>query len=107
MPAPLLLALAIVAEVLGTVALRSSDGFTRLVPSAVVVVGYGISFWLLALVLRELSLGLTYAVWSAVGTAMIAAIGVFAFGEPATAMKLASLALIIMGVVGLNLAGAH
>ena len=105
--APVLLGFAIVAEVLATVALRSSDGFTRLLPSVVVVVGYAVSFWLLALVLRELSLGLTYAVWSAVGTALIAAIGVFAFGEPATALKLASLALIIMGVVGLNLAGAH
>lgn len=104
MPAPLLLAFAIVFEVAGTVALRYSDGFTKLLPSALVVAGYGLSFWLLALVLRELSLGFTYAVWSAVGTALIAAVGVFAFGEPATALKVASLALIIMGVVGLNLA---
>jgi multidrug transporter EmrE-like cation transporter len=107
MPVALLLSLAIVTEVAGTVALRYSDGFTRLVPSAVVVLGYGISFWLLALVLRELSVGTTYAVWSAAGTALIAVVGVFAFGEPATALKLASLALIIIGVVGLNLAGSH
>jgi multidrug transporter EmrE-like cation transporter len=107
MPVALLLSFAIVTEVAGTVALRYSDGFTRLVPSAVVVVGYGISFWLLALVLRELSVGTTYAVWSAAGTALIAVVGVFAFGEPATALKLASLALIIIGVVGLNLAGSH
>jgi small multidrug resistance pump len=107
MSAPILLALAIVAEVAGTVALRESDGFTRLLPSVAVVVGYAISFWLLALVLKNLSIGLTYAVWSAAGTALIAAIGVFAFGEPATSLKLASIALIIMGVVGLNLAGSH
>jgi len=107
MPAVLLLSLAIVTEVAGTVALRYSEGFTRLVPSAIVVVGYGISFWLLARVLQELSIGFTYAVWSAAGTALVAAIGVVAFGEPATALKLASLALIIGGVVGLNLAGAH
>jgi small multidrug resistance pump len=107
MSAPILLALAIVAEVAGTVALRESDGFTRLLPSVAVVVGYAISFWLLALVLKDLSIGLTYAVWSAAGTALIAAIGVFAFGEPATSLKLASIALIIMGVVGLNLAGSH
>jgi len=107
MPVALLLSFAIVTEVAGTVALRYSDGFTRLAPSAVVVVGYGVSFWLLALVLRELSVGTTYAVWSAAGTALIAVIGVLAFGEPATALKLASLALIIIGVVGLNLAGSH
>ena len=107
MPVALLLSFAIVTEVAGTVALRYSDGFTRLLPSAFVVLGYGISFWLLALVLRELSVGTTYAVWSAAGTALIAVVGVFAFGEPATALKLASLALIIIGVVGLNMAGSH
>ena len=107
MPVALLLSFAIVTEVAGTVALRYSEGFTKLFPSAVVVLGYGTSFWLLALVLRELSIGTTYAVWSAAGTALIAALGILAFGEPATALKLASLALIIIGVVGLNLAGSH
>jgi multidrug transporter EmrE-like cation transporter len=107
MPVALLLSLAIVTEVAATIALRFTDGFTRVVPSTVVVLGYGISFWLLALVLRQLSLGTTYAVWSAAGTALIAAVGVFAFGEPATALKVASLGLIILGVVGLNMAGSH
>jgi small multidrug resistance pump len=107
MPVAVLLSFAIVTEVAGTVALRYSEGFTKLLPSAVVVLGYGTSFWLLALVLRELSIGTTYAVWSAAGTALIAALGILAFGEPATALKLASLALIIIGVVGLNLAGSH
>jgi small multidrug resistance pump len=103
----LLLAIAIVAEVAGTVALKYADGFTRPGPSVLVVAGYALSFWMLALVLRELPIGLTYAVWAAAGTAMIAAIGIFAFGEPATTLKLLSLALIIAGVVGLNLAGSH
>ena len=107
MPVALLLSFAIVTEVVGTVALRYSEGFTRLAPSAIVILGYGASFWLLALVLKELSIGTTYAVWSAVGTALIAAFGIFALGEPATALKLGSLALIIIGVVGLNLAGGH
>jgi small multidrug resistance pump len=107
MPVALLLSFAIVTEVAGTVALRYSEGFTKLAPSAIVVLGYGASFWLLALVLRELSIGTTYAVWSAAGTALIAAFGILALGEPATALKLASLALIIIGVVGLNLAGSH
>lgn len=103
----LYLAIAIASEVAGTIALRSTEGFTRLVPSLVVVAGYGLSFWMLALVLRDLPVGLTYAVWAAVGTALIAAIGILAFGEPAGALKLGSLALIILGVVGLNLAGGH
>ena len=107
MPVAVLLSLAIVTEVAGTVALRYSDGFTKLAPSAIVVPGYGASFWLLSLVLKELSIDTTYAVWSAAGTALIAAVGVFAFGEPATALKLASLGLIIIGVIGLNLAGSH
>jgi small multidrug resistance pump len=107
MPVALLLSFAIVTEVVGTVALRYSDGCTKVLPSAIVVLGYGASFWLLALVLRELSIGTTYAVWSAAGTALIAGFGIFALGEPATALKLASLALIIIGVVGLNLAGSH
>ena len=106
MPA-ILLIIAILAEVAGTVALKYTDGFTNLGPSALVVAGYGLSFWMLALVLRDLPIGLTYAVWAAVGTALIAAIGIVAFGEPATTLKLLSLGLIIAGVVGLNLAGSH
>ena len=107
MPAAFLLAVAIASEVAGTVALKYTDGFTRLGPSALVVAGYGVSFWMLALVLKELPIGLTYAVWAAAGTAMVAAIGIFAFGEPAGTLKLLSLGLIIAGVVGLNLAGSH
>jgi small multidrug resistance pump len=106
MPA-ILLTIAIFAEVAGTVALKYTDGFTKLGPSVLVVAGYGLSFWMLALVLRDLPIGLTYAVWAAVGTALIAAIGIVAFGEPATTMKLLSLALIIAGTIGLNLAGSH
>jgi small multidrug resistance pump len=107
MPATILLAIAILSEVIGTVALRASDGFTRPLPATFVVVGYAISFWMLALVLKQLPVGLTYAVWAAVGTALIATIGIVAFGEAATTLKLASLALIIVGVIGLNFAGTH
>ena len=106
MPA-LFLTIAIVAEVAGTIALKYTDGFTKLGPSSAVVIGYALSFWMLALVLRELPIGLTYAVWAAAGTALIATVGIFAFGEPATTLKLLSLGLIIAGVVGLNLAGSH
>ena len=76
-------------------------------PSAIVVVGYATSFYLLSLILRELSVGTTYAIWAGAGTAAIAVIGIVALGEPATAIKLASIALIIAGVIGLNLSGAH
>ena len=69
--------------------------------------GYLISFWLLALVLKELSVGTTYAIWSAVGTAAVALIGIAAYGETASLLKIASLGLIVLGVIGLNAAGAH
>jgi small multidrug resistance pump len=101
------LAIAIASEITGTVALRQSDGFTRPVPAAIVVVGYAVSFWMLALALRKLDLGLVYAIWAGIGTAAIAAIGIVAFDEPATALKLISLVVIIVGIIGLNLSGAH
>ena len=107
MPVGVLLAIAIASEVAATVSLRYSDGFSKPLPSAVVVLGYGLSFWLLALVLKELSVGTTYAIWAGVGTAAVAVIGIVALGEPATAVKLVSIALIIAGVIGLNLSGAH
>jgi len=103
----LLLSAAIAAEVIATVSLKASDGFSRPVPSAITVVGYLISFWLLALVLKELSVGTTYAIWSAVGTAAVAVIGIAAYGESASLLKIASLGLIVLGVIGLNAAGAH
>jgi small multidrug resistance pump len=103
----LLLSAAIAAEVIATVSLKASDGFSRPVPSAITVVGYLISFWLLALVLKELSVGTTYAIWSAVGTAAVALIGIAAYGESASVLKIASLGLIVLGVIGLNAAGAH
>ena len=70
MVAGVLLALAILSEVVATVSLRYTDGFTNLAPSVVVVVGYGLSFWLLALILKDLEIGFVYAVWSGVGTAL-------------------------------------
>jgi small multidrug resistance pump len=103
----LILGFAIASEVIATLALKASDGFSRPLPAAIVVIGYGVSFWLLALVLKHLSVGTTYAVWSAVGTAAIALIGIVAYGEGANALKLASLGLIVLGVVGLNAAGGH
>jgi multidrug transporter EmrE-like cation transporter len=108
MPAFALLLLAILTEVVGTLALRASDGLSKLGPSAVVVVGYGLSFWLMALALKQIPVGLTYAVWSGLGTALVAIGGVVAFGETMNVMKLASLMVIVAGVAGLSVAGgAH
>lgn len=98
-----LLALAIIAEVMGTVALQLSDGFRRLVPAAVVVVGYGISFWLLALTLQRLEIGVTYAIWAGVGTALVAIIGAVFLGEPVNGAKVVGVILVIAGVVSLEL----
>jgi small multidrug resistance pump len=105
MPPGVLLALAIAAEVAATVALRSTYGYSRPLPLLIVVLGYGAAFFLLGLVLRSIPVSVAYAVWSAVGTAAIAVIGMAILGEPVTALKVGSIALIIAGVVGLNLAG--
>jgi len=104
----LYLALAIVLEVSGTTCMKLSEGFTKTVPSILLFVFYILSFCFLTLALKKIDVSVAYAVWSGVGTALIATIGVLWFKEPATAMKLISLGLIIIGVVGLNLSGgAH
>jgi small multidrug resistance pump len=108
MPAFLLLSLAILTEVGATIALRVSDGFSKPMPSVIVVAGYGVSFWFLALALKDIPVSLTYAIWSGVGTALVAVAGVVAFGETMNVMKFASLAIIVLGVAGLSAAGgAH
>lgn len=100
----IMLAIAIAAEVAATSALKLSYGFTRLWPSVVVVVGYGLSFYLLSQVLKTLEVGIVYAVWSGVGLAAVALIGVVWLGETITAVKLAGLLAILVGVVLLNVA---
>ncbi|HZM89424.1 MAG TPA: multidrug efflux SMR transporter [Blastocatellia bacterium] len=99
------LGLAILLEVSGTTCMKLSEGFTKTVPSILLFVFYTLSFGMLTLALKKLDVSIAYAVWSGVGTALIATIGVLWFKEPATAMKLVSLGLIILGVVGLNLSG--
>ncbi|MEU5718159.1 multidrug efflux SMR transporter [Streptomyces sp. NPDC020403] len=102
-----LLAAAIAAEVAGTTAMKYSEGFTRLWPSLVTVVGYVVAFVLLAQTLKTLSIGTAYAIWAGVGTAAVAAIGILWMGESAGPVKLAGIALIVAGVVVLNLGGTH
>lgn len=102
----LILAGAIIAEVLATTALKLSDGFAHKGWALVVVAGYAAAFLLLAQALKlHLEVGTAYAVWAGAGTAVIAAIGVLFLGETLTLAKVAGIALIIGGVLVLNLAG--
>lgn len=102
------LAGAIVAEVSGTVALRFSEGFTRIVPSIIVVVGYGTAFYALSQTLsRGMDLGIAYGVWAAAGVALVALIGAVFLGEGLTWVQLGGIALVIGGVLALELGRAH
>ncbi|MFE9340330.1 DMT family transporter [Streptomyces sp. NPDC007063] len=101
------LAAAILAEVLGTTAMKYSEGFSRLVPSLLTAAGYLVAFVLLAQTLKSMSVGTAYAIWSGAGTAAIALIGMVFIGESVTAAKILGLLLVICGVVVLNVGGAH
>lgn len=96
---------AIAAEVTATSFLKLSNGLTKLLPSMVVAVGYLTSFLLLAQVLKRLQVGVAYAIWSGVGTAAIALIGILVMKEPVTTAKVVGILLIIGGIIILNLKG--
>ena len=99
----LILVLAIVSEVVGTVALKASEGFARLGPIALVVVGYGLSFYFLALALKQIPLGVAYAIWSGLGTAGAVVAGMLLWRESLSLAGAAGIVLIITGVILLNL----
>jgi small multidrug resistance pump len=103
----LLLGAVILTEVLGTTSMKLSEGFSRPSYSALVVLFYAASFAGFGFVLKRMDIGVAYAVWAGLGTALIAAVGVFAFGEALSAVKVTAIALIVVGVVTLELAGAH
>ncbi|MEV8542524.1 multidrug efflux SMR transporter [Streptomyces sp. NPDC051572] len=103
----LMLLTAIAAEVGGTTAMKFSHGFSRLWPSVLTVLGYVLSFALLAQTLKSMSVGTAYAIWAGLGTAAIVGIGTVFLGEGMTLAKAAGITLIIVGVVVLNLGGAH
>jgi small multidrug resistance pump len=98
---------AIGVEVGATTLLPRTRGFSDVPWSVAVMLGYAISIWLLALVVRQMSVSVAYAVWSGLGTAAIALVGVVALGERVDAVKLTALGLIIVGVIVLNLHTAH
>jgi len=106
-PAWLLLLSAIGIEVAATSSLPRTDGFRNLGWTTAVIAGYAASIWLLALVIRHIPVSLTYAIWSGVGTAGVALVGVLFLGERVGALQAAAIGLIIAGVVILNLSGAQ
>ncbi len=99
----IILVLAGLFEIVWAVGLKYTHGFTRLVPSLVTVGGMIISFWLLALSMKTLPLGTAYAVWVGIGTVGAFVAGIILFGESAGWMRIASVALIVLGLVGLKL----
>jgi small multidrug resistance pump len=99
------LVLAIVLEVSGTTSMKLSQGFTQMLPSVLMFFFYGLSLGALTLALKSIDVSMAYAIWSGLGTALIATVGVLWLKEPLNTLKIVSLLLIIIGVIGLNLSG--
>jgi small multidrug resistance pump len=97
------LAIAVVAEVIATSALKASDGFTRMGPAIVTTIGYGIAFYFLALTLRTMPVGIAYAIWSGIGIVLISLVGLFWYRQALDAPAVLGLGLIIAGVLTVNL----
>jgi quaternary ammonium compound-resistance protein SugE len=98
------LVLAGLLEIGWAIGLKYTDGFTRWLPSALTIVAMAGSMWLLAIALRSIPIGTAYAVWTGIGAAGTAVFGILLFAEPATALRLASIGLIVAGIAGLKLA---
>ena len=97
------LLIAIIAEVMATSSLKASQGFTRLLPSVVVIVGYGAAFYFLSLSLKGIGVGVAYALWSGIGIVLLSVVGVVVFGEKIDLPAVIGFALIVAGVIILNL----
>ena len=97
------LILAIACEVVGTSALKASDEFSRLVPTLIVAVSYGCAFYLLAIVMRTVPVGVAYAIWSGLGIVLISVIGFFCFGQKLDTPACIGMGLIVAGVLVVNL----
>ncbi|MDQ1275539.1 MAG: small multidrug resistance pump [Euryarchaeota archaeon] len=97
-----LLLLAIVFEVCGTTCMKLSEGFSKLIPSVLIFVFYAISFFFFTLALKGIDVSIAYAIWAGLGTALITVVGMLWFREPASALKLISLAVVVAGVIGLH-----
>lgn len=96
------LTIAIIAEVAATSALKASEEFTRLVPSLIVVIGYGVAFYFMTLVLRVIPVGITYAIWSGLGIVLVTVVGIFLYRQIPDVPALIGMGLIVAGVVVIN-----
>jgi small multidrug resistance pump len=98
----LYLAIAIIAEVAATSALKASEEFTNLIPSIIVVVGYGVAFYFMTLVLRVIPIGVTYAIWSGLGIVLVSVVGIFLYKQTPDIPAIIGMGLIVLGVVVIN-----
>ncbi|MEM8562113.1 MAG: multidrug efflux SMR transporter [Pseudomonadota bacterium] len=98
----LYLTVAIVAEVIATSALKETQQFSKLLPSIIVVVGYGTAFYFLSIVLKSMPIGVVYAIWSGVGIALLSLVGYFVFGQKLDVAAIVGITLIVAGVVVMN-----
>jgi small multidrug resistance pump len=96
------LAIAVIAEGAATSALKASEEFTKLVPSLIVVIGYGVAFYLMTLILRTIPIGITYAMWSGLGIVLVALVGIILYQEVPDVPAILGMGLIIAGVVIIN-----
>ena len=99
------LIIAIIFEVAGTTCMKLSHGFTKVVPSVLMIILYLLSLGSLTFALKKMDVSIAYAIWAGLGTALIVTVGILWFKEPVTALKIISLGLIIIGVIGLNISG--
>ncbi len=98
------LSLAILCEVPGTIAMKYSEGFSKLIPSIIMLVCYGLALAFVSKALEKIELSVAYTIWAGVGTTLVALVGIFYFGEQITWLKMASIGLVIIGVMGLKYA---
>lgn len=102
-----LLAVAIASEIVATLSLKQSEGFSKLAPSVVAILGYVISLTLVGQALKTIPVSVAYAIWSGAGTAIVAGVGMAFLGESVSVVRVAGISLIVVGVVVLNIGGAH
>ena len=102
-----LLAVAIASEIVATLSLKQSEGFSRLGHSVVAILGYVISLTLVGQALKTIPVSVAYAIWSGAGTAIVAGVGMAFLGESVSVVRVAGISLIVVGVVVLNIGGTH
>jgi multidrug transporter EmrE-like cation transporter len=103
----LYLAIAILGEIVATSALKATDGMTKPGPTAIVVLGYSVSFYVLSKALRVIPVGIAYAIWSGVGTVLVTAISWYLFKQRLEPTALVGMVLVVLGVVLINMSGSH